>query len=261
MHLHFSDPYQERESPLHALDPRVKVLGALAYIAGCSLMPAGAWGGYLALLILLLSLVGAARLGWAFTLKRSFVALPFVLAALALPFTVAGETVIQLPVLGWQVSDAGVLRLTTVVLRSWLAVQGAILLTAITRFHEILWALGALGLPGTIVGTLGFMYRYLFVLGDEGLRLLRARSARSARLAGTKPPGVVWQAQVAGGMVGSLFLRSLERSERIYQAMLARGYDGTARRMDTIKAGTWQWVLLAAYAAALAALLALAHWV
>jgi cobalt/nickel transport system permease protein len=32
-------------------------------------------------------------------------------------------------------------------------------------------------------------------------------------------------------MVGSLFLRSIERSERIYDAMLARGYDGEARSL------------------------------
>jgi cobalt/nickel transport system permease protein len=35
-----------------------------------------------------------------------------------------------------------------------------------------------------------------------------------------------WRARVAGGMAGSLFLRSLERSDRVYAAMLARGYNG-----------------------------------
>ena len=32
-------------------------------------------------------------------------------------------------------------------------------------------------------------------------------------------------------MVGSLFLRSIERSERVYDAMLARGYDGQVRSL------------------------------
>ncbi len=260
MHLHFNDPYRERDSPLHSLDPRVKVLGAVGYIAGCSLLPPGAWLAYLALFLLLMGLVGGARLGWGFTLRRSFVALPFVLAALALPFSVPGATVFELPWLGWTVSDLGLLRLATVVLRSWLAVQAAILLTATTRFHEILWALRALGLPPVLVGTLGFMYRYLFVLGDEALRLLRARAARSARLPGSQGPPLAWQARVAGGMVGGLFLRSLERSERIYHAMLARGYDGRPRRLATPTRGGRQWLALLIFAATLAGILGLARW-
>lgn len=36
----------------------------------------------------------------------------------------------------------------------------------------------------------------------------------------------MWRARVTGNMVGQLFLRSYERSDRIYNAMLARGYRG-----------------------------------
>jgi cobalt/nickel transport system permease protein len=77
------------------------------------------------------------------------------------------------------------------------------------------------------------MYRYLFVLADETMRLLRARDARSAR-----PPGgggggtVLWRASVAGHMVGQLFLRSYERSDRVYNAMLARGYRGYIQTLN-----------------------------
>jgi cobalt/nickel transport system permease protein len=35
-----------------------------------------------------------------------------------------------------------------------------------------------------------------------------------------------WLAHVTGGMAGSLFLRSLERSDRVYAAMVSRGYSG-----------------------------------
>ena len=41
----------------------------------------------------------------------------------------------------------------------------------------------------------------------------------------------MWRAKVLGGMIGSLFLRSYERSERIYAAMLSRGFDGSVRTM------------------------------
>jgi cobalt/nickel transport system permease protein len=71
------------------------------------------------------------------------------------------------------------------------------------------------------------MYRYLFVLTDEVMRLLRAREARSARLSPESGGGsLAWRARVAGSMVGQLFLRSYERSDRVYNAMLSRGYNG-----------------------------------
>jgi len=81
--------------------------------------------------------------------------------------------------------------------------------------------------PSILTTIIAFLYRYLFVLVDEVFRLLRAREARSAAEAGARSGGsVVWRARVAGNMAGQLFLRSYERSDRVYNAMLARGYTG-----------------------------------
>jgi len=86
-----------------------------------------------------------------------------------------------------------------------------------------------------LVSIISFMYRYLFVLTDEVLRLLRARDSRSARMPKEKiqpglrlkPGGTIsWRAKTAGNMAGQLFLRSYERSDRIFNAMMARGYTG-----------------------------------
>jgi cobalt/nickel transport system permease protein len=46
-------------------------------------------------------------------------------------------------------------------------------------------------------------------------------------------------------MVGSLFLRSLERSERVYAAMLSRGYDGELRTLEPSRIGAIGWIMLA----------------
>jgi cobalt/nickel transport system permease protein len=65
------------------------------------------------------------------------------------------------------------------------------------------------------------------VLTDEVFRLIRARESRSAASTGKRAGGgVFWRAKVAGNMAGQLFLRSYERSDRIYNAMLSRGYSG-----------------------------------
>jgi cobalt/nickel transport system permease protein len=133
--------------------------------------------------------------------------------------------------------------------RTLLAVQAAVILTATTRFPDLIWALGSLRLPRPLVATIAFMYRYLFVLVDESLRMLRARTSRSAVRRGRRGPSVRWQARVAGGMVGSLFLRSLERSERVYAAMVSRGYDGQLRSLQRFRMTAQDWRALAVLAA------------
>jgi cobalt/nickel transport system permease protein len=260
VHINPADPYRHRSSPLHHLDPRVKVVATLLYILTISLTPEGTWWTFGFFFFLILGTALLSSLGITFALRRSFVALPFVLAALALPFATPGPAVWRLPLLGWTISEPGLVRFVSVVVRAWLAVQAAILLTATTRFPDLLWVLSAFRFPRPLVSTIGFMYRYLFVLADEALRMLRARASRSARKAGTHRRTILWQGRMAGAMVGSLFLRALERSERIYAAMLSRGYDGQMRSLIRFHMRATDWVALILVAVLLTAPIAMNWW-
>ncbi len=223
--------YEAGDSLLHRLDPRVKVITALLLILGIVLTPERAWPAYPLLWALLGSLAAIGHLGAWRVARLGGLALPFALAAATLPFTMPGHPVLSLG--GLAVSDAGLARFVSILLKSWLSVQAALLLSMTTHFTDLLWALSGLRVPGTLVTILGFMYRYLYTLKDESERLIRARSARSGAIPGQKPGGsLMWRARVAGGMVGSLFLRSYERSERVYAAMLSRGYDGQMRALN-----------------------------
>ena len=229
MHAAHIDRYEARDSLLHRLDPRVKVVVTLLFILSNVLLPDGAWPAYLAAWFFLLLAVSLARLSPLFVLRRSLLALPFVLAAVSVLFTVPGETRLswQIGTLSLTVSDQGLIRFGSILVRSWLSVQMAILLTATTQFPDLMHALRHLKVPALLVAIIAFMYRYLSVLVDEARRLLRAREARSAQgPQGTAGRSLRWRAQVAGGMVGQLFLRSMERSDRVYGAMVARGYRG-----------------------------------
>jgi cobalt/nickel transport system permease protein len=107
--------------------------------------------------------------------------------------------------------------------------------------------------PAVLVAIIAFMYRYLFVLADEAQRLLRARAARSARLPGARGGGSLgWRAAVVGHMAGQLFVRSLDRSERVYQAMQARGYRGELLTLAPHAMQRRDWLALALGAAAIA---------
>jgi len=214
------------------------VVVAFLFILSTVIIPDGAWRGFLLSLALVIVIAFASKLGVWFTLARSFIVLPFILAAFTIIFTLPGKTIFHFDLWRWSftATDAGMIRFVSIVIRSWISIQIAILLISTTQFPDLMHALRHLRVPEVLVSIISFMYRYLHVLVDETLRLLRAREARSARVqiadsSGRKkykPGGTLfWRAKVAGNMAGQLFIRSFERSERVYQAMVARGYTGT----------------------------------
>jgi cobalt/nickel transport system permease protein len=231
MHIHALDAYRSKASLVHRLDARVKLILAVLFIVATAFTPDGAWLAYALLTGLLLGVIAASRLGVGFVLRRSLVALPFALAAVTAMVSTSGQALLTMHVFGCELSitDAGVSRFIGILLRSWLSVQMAVVLTASTPFPVLLRAMRSLRIPKVLVAITGFAYRYIFVISDEALRMMRARAARSGALSGKGGGSVFWRARVTGGMAGSLFLRSIERSERIYDAMVARGYDGEVR--------------------------------
>ena len=251
MHAHFLDPYQPRPSLIHRLDPRVKFVLALAFILTAALTPQGAWPVYVLLFSMAVSIEVLSELGVGYILKRASLALPFVLAALPVMFTVEGRALASWPIGPWTLilTREGLARFMGVALKSWLSVQMAIVLASSTTFPDLLMAMRAVKIPRLLVAVVGLMWRYLFVMADEALRLMRAREARSGLSAqpGARGGGsIAWRARVTGGMAGNLFLRSFERADRIYAAMLARGYDGDVRSFPLAPLSSVQVTLLAA---------------
>jgi cobalt/nickel transport system permease protein len=242
MTFHYLERYQHHTSLVHRLDPRTKLVGAGSAILSIALLPEGAWGSFLAIWIALLLLTRLADLPWEYVLKRSFIVLPFTAAAVGFVFTLPGEAIAVFHIGIWQLAatDAGLARFLSVLLRSWLSVQTTILMITTSRFPDLIQGMRRLGLPNILMTIFSFLYRYLFLLLEEATRLLRARASRSARPAG-RGRSPLWHSQIAGNMVGQLFLRSLERSERVYAAMQARGYQGQILALSTpgLKYGDW----------------------
>lgn len=228
MQFNTKNRHSAGDSPLHELDPRVKLVVALALIIGIVLTPERAMPAYPLLWALVASLAVIGRVGIWRLARLGTVALPFALAGLTLLFTTPGQPLATVGDL--TISDAGVLRFVSILIKSWLAAQVSILLSLTTPFTDLLGALESLGIPRTLVLITAFLYRYVFTLNDEADRLRKARASRSATPVNGRGGGrLLWRAQVAGGMIGSLFLRSTERSERVYAAMLARGFSGQMR--------------------------------
>jgi cobalt/nickel transport system permease protein len=248
MHADAFDRFHDAESRLHSLDPRVKVVVAVLFILSNALLPDGAWAAFGLAWIVLLWANQLSSLGVDFTFRRSFIALPFALAAVSAIFSPLGN-----PLGEWRLgafmlipTDYGLIKFGSILLRSWLSVQAAILLVATTRFPDMIHAFEHLHVPRVLTTVVSFLYRYLFVLTDEVLRLLRARQSRSATMPGYRSGrSVVWRARITGNMAGQLFLRSYERSDRIYNAMLARGYTGQLRTLNPhiMHASDWSFAM------------------
>lgn len=194
------------DSPVHRLDPRVKIVGLIGLVVVSVSLPPGAWLAFGALAAILVGLVAAAKLSPIHVLRRMTIEVPFLLAAAVLPFTV----------------DNGVVLGATVGIKITVGVLAMVILSSTTPFPRLLRGFELLRTPRLIVVIVSFMWRYLHVLGEEASNMQTARAARghSARF--------FWQAAAStGALVATLFVRSLERGERVYLAMLSRGYAGT----------------------------------
>jgi cobalt/nickel transport system permease protein len=224
----FIDEYSHLDSVIHRLDPRTKLIASLAFIVAVVLTPTSNWrifAFYFAVIVLLLAF---SKLPAVYVLKRSLVILPFVLLiAIFIPFFKEGEVAGSYNIWLWQISITynGLLILANVLIKSWLCILALILLSSTTRMNDLLKALEQLGTPQVMILILSFMYRYIFVLVDEVMRLQQARDSRNF--------GGSWihHLKATGHIIGTLFIRSYERGERIYAAMLARGFDGQVRTL------------------------------
>ncbi len=223
------DRYHRGTSIWHQTDARVKLVLTLAYIIAVTGTPPGTWGGY----VLWTAWAGLGTVLAAQPLLRvwrqSLIVVPFTLAALTLVFRPTGRPLatLNLGVTTATLYSQGVVAFISIVWRSWLSTWAVILLLRTTRVETLWAALAALRLPPALVHIFRLTYRYLFVIRDEAERMMRARAARSPRpVAGSPWQRRRWLIEATGDMVGVLFLRSVERSTRVYQAMLSRGYRG-----------------------------------
>jgi len=104
----------------------------------------------------------------------------------------------------------------------------AVLLGATTTFPSVLRGLEAMRVPRLLVLIAAFMYRYLFVIVEETGRMRAALAARAYR------PRSALHAGALGRMATAMFLRTYARGERVYHAMLARGYSGAMPQLSPL---------------------------
>ncbi len=227
----FLDQYSDRDSFVHKLDPRTKLITTLLLILTVVLTPLNQWLAFALYFIIIAALVLLSTVPISHFLKRSLVIMPFVvMIAIFIPFFKEGEVAGSYNIWLWQVSVTygGLQVLANIVIKAWLSILILIWLTSTTKLPDLLRGLEQLRMPRVMVMILSFMYRYLFLLVDEAMRMRQARDSRN--FSGSW----LWQLRPVGNMVGTLFMRSYERGERVYVAMVARGFDGQVRTLNRL---------------------------
>ncbi|MBC3192131.1 cobalt ECF transporter T component CbiQ [Pseudonocardia sp. C8] len=232
------------------LPPEVKIVSALVVVVCVVATPREAFGvfGGFALLLAAVWAVARIRPGW--ILRRSVIELPFVVLAVLLPLTGPPPTV---DVLGWTLSQPGLLGAWNILVKGTLGVLVSLTLTATTPVRELLVGLQRLRAPEIVTTIATLMLRYADVITAE------ARRMRLSRISRGHDPRFLWQAAATARGVGALFVRAYERGERVHLAMLSRGWTGAMPPSADDPTTPRQW-LTGLAPAAVAVVLAASAW-
>ncbi|NOY65084.1 MAG: cobalt ECF transporter T component CbiQ [Nitrospirae bacterium] len=215
MHL---EEFAEGDSLLHRIDPRVKFITLMPFI----LLVAVLKGIELPLIGLIVSLVLViiARLPLKKLINRLLVVNTFVLLLwLFIPFSYPGREIFSIGPLG--LSQEGLLYVLSITIKTNAIVLATIAVLGTSEIFSLAHALLHLKMPEKLVYLFFFFYRYISVLHEEYTRLKRAMAIRCFH-----PETNMHTYRSFAYLVGMLLVRSYERSQRIYQAMLCRGFQG-----------------------------------
>lgn len=210
------DRLSYQDTFVHRLDPRAKVVCTILFLFTVVSFPKYEIAALLPFFLFPVLLTTLGDIPVKFLLKKIAIVSPF--AIFIGIFNPILDTRPVAVIAGVSLS-AGWLSFFTIMIKFTLTISAALLLIATTSFPGICHALRRLGVPAIFVSQLLFLYRYLFVLMEEAMRLVRARDMRSFGKSGSGMKIVIQ-------LIGTLFLRTVERAERIYSAMLSRSFDG-----------------------------------
>jgi cobalt/nickel transport system permease protein len=226
------------DSSIHNLDPRVKIVAALAFsmiVALNSSITMSAVAFCFPLALIVFARISIKKLLMRLAAVNVFIGLLW----LCLPFTVPGEALYSLGPLS--ISRGGIIAAFSLTLKSNAIILAIIALLGTSRVFTLVHALSHLGIPDKLIHLFFFCFRYIQVIHEEYHRLANAAKMRSF-----KPATNFHTYKTYAYFFGALLVRSLDRSHRIMAAMKCRGFkdkfyildDYQMKSMDYLVAGS-----------------------
>ena len=226
-HIHLIET-KDRSNLWNSLAIHTRLLCIFLLVFAIALTPIGRWQTWVIYGMASLPILYWSQVDLTLLIKRMAIESAFIGIILLGTLFRGGEDVLWQ--WGWlRITTKGLVILGSVSIKAFLSLLLLNILTLSTSVPLLLQALGTLKMPPLLISIFASMYRYIGVLTNEFKAMRRAATARNFDLRnlynhqrGDRP----WQRQVLGNMLGVLFIRTYDRGDRIYQAMLARGYQG-----------------------------------
>ncbi len=200
MRHHLIDRYSHMNSIIHNLDPRAKLVGILALLFSIVLLKD--LKACLFALIVSISLLLMTKIPLKFVLEQLKYGSIFILAISITMFVFGHEPF-------------------RVLLRAFSALILIFVAFSTSRFDVSIKALNRLGFPSKLTQILMFTYRYIFVLAEEYEKLSTSLKLKNFEWKSSRRTF-----EIVGKIIATLFIRSYERAENVYKAMVLRGYTG-----------------------------------
>ncbi len=213
------DTLSRRDTPIHRLDPRVKVLATISFIVAVMSFDKYSVSALLPFFLYPIIFIALGDIPVSYLAGKVLLAAPFAFFIGVFNPFLDQHTRVSIGPVG---ITGGWISFASIMIRFVLTVTAALALVATTGMYQICNALERLFVPKVFTVQLLFLYRYLFVLVEEASRMRIARSLRSFHSKGT---GL----KVYAYMIGHLLLRTVDRAQRIHIAMRCRGFDGDIR--------------------------------
>ncbi len=229
MHHENIDRFAQGDSLMHRLDPRAKLVTMLFFLFVVISVPRYEVPGLFPFLVYPVLLLTASGIPMGYVAKHILLVSPFIVFLI-----IFAPIFDRVPVFTWNgiTITTGVLAMFNILMKFIITISLTLFLISTTRFDRLLKGLLQMKFPRIIVMQLSFLYRYLFLLIDEAHRMKMARDSRSY---GSSPYHL--RIRTVGNMIGVLFLKTLERAEKVYAAMMARGFSGEIPVLSPLRFG------------------------
>ena len=214
------DELASKDSPIHNLDGRVKLISVLLVIV----ISAFSNNLFIPIIleIFLLIVISVAKLSYIDSFKRIAMLLPFGGAIIIFqPFIHPGNILWSYSWL--TVTDVGLNWAILLLVRIIVSLTAIVILSSTSPMQQIVTSLRRLKMPKDLAMILSIMVRFLFVFVDELAAIRRSQKSRNFHIHSKLTP-YKWRVKQVGYTVAMMFVKSYEQGERVYKSMVSRGF-------------------------------------
>lgn len=232
--LNTIDDLGKQDSIIHSMNSVVKLIVTLVYILFVVSFPKYNISGLIPFIIYPIMIIYLADIPVKLVLKASLIGLPIVIGLGV--FNLIFERTVTFYI-GFIPVTWGFISLISLFIKAMLTISAGILLICTTGIEGFAKSLRDIKVPKIFTNQIVFMYRYIFVLIRSVGEVYNAYMMRAPNQKGINIK--VW-----GPLLGHLLLRSFERADRIYNAMILRGFDGEYVTFTNEKPGSSDYIYM-----------------